>query len=74
MDGEHKGLAGWVPHVWLERVHAQPEVRYNLSESRRKEIFRAIVAADRRAGADAERMYPDLDPLRPGYCQGAGSA
>lgn len=48
---------------------AKPEVEHGLSESTRKEIFRAIVTAEDRAYADAERMYPLPDPSEPGYSQ-----
>jgi len=47
----------------IPQLSALPEVKYGLTESKRKEIFRAIVRAEDQADAEAERRYP-LDPTR----------
>jgi hypothetical protein len=57
----------------IAQLDAKPEVKHGLPESKRKEIFRAIVAAEDRADADAQRMYPLPDPLKPGYSQARAS-
>jgi hypothetical protein len=51
----------------ISQLDAKPEVKQGLPEPKRKEIFRAIVAAEDRADADAQRMYPLPEPLKPGY-------
>ncbi len=58
----------------ISQLAAKPEVKYGLPESKRKEIFRAIVTAEDRAVADAQRMYPLPDPLKPGYSQAKAGA
>ncbi len=58
----------------ISQFDAKPEVKHGLSESKRKEIFRAIVKAEDRAYADAQCMYPLPDFLKPGYSQTKASA
>lgn len=53
----------------ISHLHAKPEVRYGLSESKRRELFQAFVRAEDRADADAQRMYPIPYPPPPGYSQ-----
>ncbi len=67
--GEDSGVDTRVKTELISQLTAKPEVKYGLSESKRKEIFRAIVTAEDRADADAKRMYPLPDPLKPGYSQ-----
>ncbi|HUT29936.1 MAG TPA: zinc ribbon domain-containing protein [Sedimentisphaerales bacterium] len=42
----------------LAHHNAAPQVKYNLSEAKRKEIYKALIAASDRAEAEAERRYP----------------
>ena len=53
----------------IEQFYAKPEVKHGFPESKRKEIFSALVAAEDRADADAERMHPLPDASKPGYSQ-----
>lgn len=53
----------------ISGLTAKPEVKHGLSESKRKEIFKALVKAEDRADAEAQRMCPLPDPLKPGYSQ-----
>ena len=53
----------------IAQLDAKPEIKHGLAESKRQEIYRAIIFADSRAEADAQRMYPLPDPLKPGYSQ-----
>jgi hypothetical protein len=57
----------------IAQLDAKSEVKHGLSESERKEIFAAVVMAEDRAEADAERMYPYMDPLDPAYSQTSAS-
>jgi hypothetical protein len=57
----------------IAQLDAKPEVKHGLLESKRKEIFRAIVSTEDRADVDAQRMYPLADPLKPGYSQAKAS-
>lgn len=58
----------------ISQLTAKPEVKHGLSESKRKEIFTAIVRAEDRADKNAQRLYPLLDPLKPGYSQAEATA
>lgn len=58
----------------ISQLDAKPEVKHGLSESKRIEIFRALVRAEDRADADAQRTYPLPDPLKPGYSQDKATA
>jgi ribosomal protein L40E len=58
----------------IAQLTASPEQKHGLSESKRKEIFRASVTAEDRAAADAERLHPIPDPSKPGYSQSQASA
>lgn len=71
--GEGARIDTQVKTELIAQLDAKSEVKYGLSELRRKEIFRAIVSAERRADADAQRMYPLPDPLKPGYSQAKAS-
>lgn len=51
----------------LSQIGAEPELKFGLSESKRREIFQASVRAEDRAQAEAERTYPMPDPRKPGY-------
>jgi len=42
----------------ITQLTAKPETKFGLSESTRKEIFRAIVKAERRANKEAEDRFP----------------
>jgi len=42
----------------LAQHNAGPQVKKNLSESKRKEIYKALIAASDRAEAEADRRYP----------------
>jgi hypothetical protein len=42
--------------------NAGPQVKHDLSESKRKEIFKALIMAADRAEAEADRMYPWPSP------------
>ena len=44
-------------------------VATGIDEGKRKEIYSAIVKAERRATSEAERMHPIPDPSKPGYSQ-----
>lgn len=57
----------------IEQLDSKPEVKNNLSESKRKEIFREIIIAERQADAEAQRMYPLPDPSKYGYSQAKAS-
>jgi hypothetical protein len=57
----------------IAELDKAPEVKQGLPESKRMEIFRAIVAAEDRADADAQRMYPVPDPGKPNYSQAKAS-
>ena len=50
------------------------KVKLDLPESKRQEIFRASVKAEKSAYADSERLYPLPDPLKPGYSSTKASA
>lgn len=67
--GEGSRIDTQVRTELIAHLYAKPEVKHGLSKLTRKEIFKAIVTAEDRANADAERMYPLPDPLRPGYSQ-----
>jgi len=72
--GENSRVDTQVKTELISQLDAKPEVKHGLPESKRKEIFRAIVTAEDRADADAQRMYPLPDPLKPGYSQAKASA
>lgn len=67
--GEGSRIETEVETELIAQLDAKPEVKHGLRESKRKEIFRAIITAEDRAYADAQRMYPFPDPLKPGYSQ-----
>lgn len=46
-----------------------PKTVKGLTETKRKEIFNAIIFAERRAHRDVESAYPIPNPARPGYSQ-----
>ena len=71
--GENSRVDTQVKTELISQLDAKPEVKDGLPESKRKEIFRAIVTAENRADADAQRMYPLPDPLKPGYSQAKAS-
>ncbi len=72
--GQNSRVDTQVKTELISQLDAKPEVKHGLPESKRKEIFRAIVTAEDRAHADAQRMYPLPDPLKPGYSQAKASA
>jgi hypothetical protein len=45
----------------IAQLTAKPETKHGLSESKRKEIFRALVLAEDRADSEAQRRFP-LEP------------
>lgn len=53
----------------VESLRVAPEEKFGLTEGERKEIFKAIVLAEDKATADAERLYPLPDPSKGGYSQ-----
>lgn len=53
--------------VLIEQLNAKREGGPNLSEAKRKEVFRAASLAEVRADAEAQRLYPVPDHLKPGY-------
>jgi len=65
--GEDSKINTQVKTELIVQLHANPEVKYGLTEAKRKEIFVAIVTAEGRADKEAQRMYPIPDPLEPGY-------
>jgi hypothetical protein len=71
--GEDSQIQTQVKTELIAQLDAKPEVKHGLSESKRKEIFRALVTAEDRAHADAQRMYPLPDPSKPGYSQAKAS-
>jgi hypothetical protein len=71
--GEGARVDAQVKTELIAQLDAKPEVKHGLSESKRKEIFRAIVSAEGRVDTDAQRMYPLPDPLTPGYSQAKAS-
>lgn len=71
--GENSRVDTQVKTELISQLDAKPEVKHGLPESKRKEIFRAIVAAEDRADADAQRMHPLPDPLKPGYSRAKAS-
>lgn len=71
--GENSRTDTRVKTELISHLTAKPEVKHGLPESKRKEIFRAIVNAEDRADKDAQRMYPLSDPLKPGYSQAKAS-
>lgn len=71
--GENSRVDTEVKTEQISQLEAKPEVKHGLPESKRKEIFRAIVTAEDRAYADAQRMYPLPDPSKPGYSQAKAS-
>ena len=71
--GENSRVDTEVKKEQISQLDAKPEVKHGLPESKRKEIFRAIVTAEDRAYADAQRMYPLPDPSKPGYSQAKAS-
>lgn len=72
--GESAQVTTQIKRELVEQMASGPEVKHDLSEAKRKEIFRAIVTAEDRADVDAQRMYPLPDPSRPGYSQSTASA
>jgi hypothetical protein len=72
--GENSRVNTQVKTELISQLDAKPEVKHGLPESRRKEIFTAIVRAEDRADTDAQRMYPLPDPLKPGYSRAKASA
>lgn len=72
--GENAPVDTRVKAELISQLGAKPEVKHGLPESQRKELFRAIVTAEDRADADAQRMYPLSDPLKPGYSQAKARA
>ena len=72
--GEGSRIETKVKTELIAQLDAKPEVKHGFPESKRKEIFRAIVTAEHRADADAQRMlYPVPDPSKPGYSQAKAS-
>ncbi|MEE9555451.1 MAG: hypothetical protein V3W18_14285 [candidate division Zixibacteria bacterium] len=71
--GENSRVDTEVKTEQISQLDAKPEVKHGLPESKRKEIFRAIVTAEDRAVADASRIYPLPDPGKPGYSQAKAS-
>lgn len=69
--GENSRVDTQVKTELISQLDAKPEVKHGFPESKRKEIFRAIVTAEDRA--DAQRMYPLPDPSKPGYSQAKAS-
>ena len=67
--GEGSRVETQVRTELITQLDAKPEVKHGLPESKRKEIFRAILTAEARADADAQRMYPLPDPNKSGYSQ-----
>lgn len=59
--GEGSQVDTQVKTELISQLTAKPEVRSGLSESTRKEIFRAIVLAEDRADSEAQQRYP-LEP------------
>lgn len=55
----------------ITQLNATPEFRYGLSESKRKEIFKAIIVAEDLADSEARRICPLPDPGIPGYVRDA---
>lgn len=49
----------------------EPESRFGMTESQRREIFKDIVRTESRARREATARYPDLSPVDPGYSQDA---
>ncbi len=49
----------------ISQLGAKPEIKHGLTESIRKEIFRASVMAEDRANEEAEQMYPLSYPQTP---------
>ncbi len=49
----------------IAQFYAKPKFKHGLSESKRKEIFRAMLMAGKRAEVDAQCMYPLPDPTKP---------
>lgn len=72
--GENSRVDVRVKTELISQLDAKPEVKNGLPESKRKEIFRAVVTAEDRADADAQRMYPIPDPSKPGYSQAKANA
>jgi hypothetical protein len=65
--GENSRIDTQVKTELIAQIYAKPEVKFDLIESKRKEIFIAIVTAEDRADKEAQHMYPIPDPLEPGY-------
>ncbi len=72
--GEDSEINAEVKTELISQPIAKPQVKRGLSESKRQEVFRAIVAAEDRADKDAHRMYPLPDARKPGYSQAKARA
>jgi len=72
--GENSRVNTQVNTELISQLDAKPGIKHGLPESKRKEIFRTIVTAEDRANADAQRMFPLPDPLKPGYSQAKARA
>lgn len=53
----------------LSQLGKEPEEKFGLTEEKRKEIWQAIIKAERRATEDSEKQYPLPDPSQAGYTQ-----
>jgi len=71
--GEDSNVDIRVRKELITQLNEKPEIKDSLTEIKRKEIFRAIVLAEDRADADAQRMYPLPDPGKPGCSQAKAS-
>lgn len=49
------------------QIGKKPETKFGLSETRRKEVWAALIRNEDRATEEAGKRYPDLDPSKPGY-------
>ncbi len=51
----------------LEHLYDEPVERFGLSEDRRKQVFRDVVAAQDRADCEAEQSHPSVELGEPGW-------
>lgn len=56
--GEYSKPEIKVKTEWLTHDNDEPQVKKNLSEAKRKEIYKALIKAADRAEAEADRKYP----------------
>ncbi len=60
-----------INELQITQLDAKPEQKFGLSETERQQIWNEIVESERKASQEAQREFPDLDPLDPDYSQSA---